>query len=91
MHGLGGEDFASAFGYTHLALAAAAFAAAGRGEKHVFGGESRQERAAGFYFNLAVVVDGDGYFSGAYQIVLGHEQYNHQQECDDQEDADARQ
>ena len=29
MHGLGGEDFASAFGYTHLALAAAAFAAAG--------------------------------------------------------------
>lgn len=79
MYGFGGENLAATFGDAHLALAAAAFAAAGRGEENVFGGQGREKRTPGFDAYLAVVVDGDGHFARADQEVLGHEEHYNQQ------------
>ena len=72
MHGLGRQDFTSAGGDLYLALAAAAFASAGRGEEHVPGCHGRQQWLTGRYLYFLVPVDGDGDIARADQIFLGY-------------------
>ncbi len=85
---LGGEDAAAAFDDTAFALAAAAFAAAGRGQVDALLAEGGDEGAAGGHGEFAVVVDGDLHVALRHELGAQHQEQRHQQQDDHQDEYD---
>ncbi len=89
VHGFGGQNLATTFAHLHAALAAAAFAATSRGQKHIPLRHSRQQRHASGGLHLAVVVDCNGNTAALHQIALCDQQHYHEQHHHNEEAGDA--
>ena len=85
---LGGEYAAAALNDAAFALAAAAFAAAGRGQVDALLAEGADEGAARGDGHFFVVVDGYLHVALRYQLCSKNEKQRHQQQDDDQDEYD---
>ena len=89
---LGGQNLAAALGHLYLALAATALAAAGTRQHHAVLVQGVQQGVAALDLQfLGAVIDVDFHFARGHEVVLGHEQQDHEQQREHEEHDGTRQ